>query len=139
MNKPLQLLLRPVSVSSPASAVASPQPDVGAKTGHGPRLSIRTNADAGVAAGSSSVPASAVDLELPSPSPCFPKDLASLTRLRADEVKTLSRDYALGGERVSSQGSKGPGTKGGRDGEESREKMLNKFLSYIGASFLCAH
>lgn len=97
-------------------------------------------------------PMSALDVEHPTPSPLFPRDLASLARLQPEEAKALVFDYGLGVTRVreplpattGSTNGKGvvkptktaPAKTANRAIEESKEEVLNKFLSYIGVSVL---
>ena len=88
------------------------------------------------------MPMSALDLEPPTPSPFFPRDLTSLIKLPTDQARALVTDYGLGVVRVRNPSGDGkPGNANKKqsakrepEDEESREATLNKFLSYIGVS-----
>lgn len=119
-------------------------------------LSITASMQGRAAAGrwTGRTPLSAVQLEPPTPSPLFPRDLSKLTRLSPTETKELMRDYKLVKVRrvVRKKGATGESSQemstpvDDKEGEvvevveddEPREETLNRFLSYIGVSLFCS-
>lgn len=102
---------------------------------------------------------SAKDLDTPTPSPLFPRDLAALARLGPDDAKELMRDYGLVKTRritrrtlhrrkktlddpfldTEPEDPSGDATETEPDGvvelveeDEPRDETLNRFLQFIG-------
>lgn len=88
-----------------------------------------------------------LDIEPPTPSPLFPRDLTSLIRLGPEEAKALMEDYGLVrvrypttlllpilGEDEEDVEQKPEVFAEEPVVEESREESINRFLSYIGVS-----
>ncbi|KAI0752988.1 hypothetical protein C8Q80DRAFT_488697 [Daedaleopsis nitida] len=188
------LNLPPVEGGNPAQAQGSGTPTTptstpppGARRGRGStgnattRLSIKTDTrsvrtSAAVTALEAQSPRTSIsadglggprvgEIEAPTPSPLFPRDLMSLVSLGPDDAKTLVRDYGLvsyeGDEatddqlhaaavrrRGDPQGSRPDSTATNASGQSwanaglrgSREEDLNRFMRYIGADvFSSAH
>ncbi|KAL4244999.1 hypothetical protein ABKN59_002865 [Abortiporus biennis] len=69
-----------------------------------------------------------MDLVPPTPSPLFPRNLSSLMKMGVDDAKALVSEYGL-------HSGSPPVASARESGQESREEILNRFMSHIGVGF----
>ncbi|KAI0783006.1 hypothetical protein C8Q75DRAFT_811231 [Abortiporus biennis] len=69
-----------------------------------------------------------MNLVPPTPSPLFPRNLSSLMKMGVDDAKALVSEYGL-------HSGSPPAASARESGQESREEILNRFMSHIGVGF----
>ncbi|KII95749.1 hypothetical protein PLICRDRAFT_227669 [Plicaturopsis crispa FD-325 SS-3] len=137
MNQPLRPLLRPYPIQSPLqgpSNLLKPTIKVSSPTDVPPTPAIPSPP--------APTPIAEVDGDTddtPTPSPFFPRDLASLFALGPDSARLLVQEYGLIDqgqspveERQNISAARTPSTPGSGD---SREANLNRFMAHIGVPF----
>ncbi|KAH9942239.1 uncharacterized protein BXZ73DRAFT_97657 [Epithele typhae] len=166
LHEPLKPLLRPLGVPQPplsptaTTACGSTRATVGG-VAPTPPATLKTKAGKHLTVDTAAHGTGEDDAEMPSSSPLFPRDLATLVQLGADEARALVRDYGLvedvDEEEEAMKASVGKGLRGGSGAgkkgrpvsgltglsdasdwagrEGSREDHLNRFMKYIGVGF----